>query len=73
MPPRLGSYKPREFIRKIRKAGFSPDHQTGSHAILINDRAVRLVVPIHAKEMKRGLLMDLLKQAGLKPEEFARL
>jgi len=73
MPPRLGSYKPREFLRKIRKAGFSVDHQTGSHAVLINKRGVRIVVPVHAREMKRGLLMDLLKQAGMNSEEFMAL
>lgn len=70
---RLGSTKPKEFIRKLKRAGFAVDHQTGSHAILRNAAGIRLTVPVHAREMKRGLLMDLLKQAGISGEEFSRL
>ena len=67
---RLGSVKPREFIRKLRSAGYELDHQSGSHAVLYHPSGVRLVVPIHAREMKRGLLLSLIKQAGLTPEAF---
>ncbi len=73
MAGRLGSVKPREFVRKMKRAGFSVDHQTGSHAILLDSHGTRLVVPIHARDMKRGLLMDLLKQAGLSVERFQDL
>ena len=73
MAGRLRSVKPREFVRKMRLAYFMVDHQTGSHMILLNQRGVRLVVPMHAREMKRGLLMDLLKQAGLTRQEFQAL
>lgn len=73
MAGRLGSVRPRKFVRKMRRADFKIDHQTGSHVILLNQRGVRLVVPVHAREMKRGLLMDLLKQAGLTREEFQKL
>jgi predicted RNA binding protein YcfA (HicA-like mRNA interferase family) len=73
MNGRLGSVRPRLFVRKMHKAGFYDDHQTGSHLILINERNTRLVVPIHTREMKRGLLMDLLKQAGISIDEFNRL
>ena len=73
MTGRLGSVKPREFVRKLKRSGFLVDHQTGSHAVLLNGRGVRLVVPMHAREMKRGLLMDLLKQAGITPDEFSKL
>ncbi|MEK7477386.1 MAG: type II toxin-antitoxin system HicA family toxin [Candidatus Coatesbacteria bacterium] len=70
MPGRLGSVKPRQFIRRMQRAGFTIDHQTGSHVILLDSRGTRLTVPVHAREMKRGLLMDLLKQAGMSREEF---
>lgn len=71
--PRLGSVKPREFIRKLRRFDFRVDHQTGSHVVLIHSDGTRLIVPYHAREMKRGLLSALLKQAKLSPEEFRSL
>ena len=67
---RLGSVKPKEFIRKLQRFGFAVDHQTGSHVILHHPNGTRLTVPYHAREMKRGLLAALLKQAGLSIEEF---
>ncbi len=73
MAGRLGSVKPRQFVSKMKRAGFRIDRQTGSHAVLLDNRGIRLVVPMHAKEMKRGLLMDLLKLAGLSTEHFRKL
>ena len=70
---RLGSVKPREFVRKLKRAGFAVDHQTGSHLVLYHPSGVRLVVPMHAREMKRGLLVALIKQAGLSIESFQEL
>jgi predicted RNA binding protein YcfA (HicA-like mRNA interferase family) len=70
---RAASVKPKQFVRKMKRAGFHIDHQTGSHLVLLNERGIRLTVPMHAREMKRGLLADLLKQAGISPEEFGRL
>ena len=73
MAGRLGSFKPKEVIRKLKKAGFREDRQSGSHVLLINSEGRRTTVPVHAKEMKRGLLADVVKQAGLTLEEFQAL
>ncbi len=73
MSPRLGSVRPREFIAKMKRAGFWVDRQRGSHVILLNESGVRLSVPMHAREMKRGLLMGLIKMADLSVEEFEEL
>ena len=72
MSPRLPIIKPREFIRRIKKHGFRIDHQTGSHVILVDNNGHRIVVPYHVKDLKRGLLVSLIKQAGLTIEEFIR-
>ena len=32
-----------------------------------------VTVPIHTREMPRGALMAIIKDAGLAPEEFANL
>ena len=70
---RLGSIRPKEFIQKLKRAGFIIDHQTGGHVILYHSRGVRLSVPYHAREMKRGLLIALLKQSGITLDEFKNL
>lgn len=71
---RLGSLKPKELIRKLKKANFHTDHISGSHVVLFNfSTNVRVVVPYHAKELKRGLLFGIIKQAGLTIEEFQNL
>ena len=57
----------------MKRAGFTGDHQTGSHTIMLNSRGIRIVVPMHAREMKRGLLMDLLKHVGLTSDEYRKL
>jgi len=72
MNHRLGSIKPKEFIRRLKKLGFRVDHQTGSHVVLLDDKKHRVVVPYHVREMKRGLLIGLIKQAGLTIEEFSK-
>ena len=70
MSARLGSIKPKEFIRRLRKAGFRIDHQTGSHVTLLDDAGHRIVVPFHVRDLKKGLLFKLIKQAGFTVEEF---
>lgn len=71
MSGRIGTIKPKEFIRRLKKIGFRVDHQTGSHVALVSNDGRRIVVPYHVKEMKRGLLFGLIKQAGITPDEFA--
>lgn len=72
MRSRLPNIKPKEFIRRLKKHGFRIDHQTGSHITLIDDNGHRIIVPYHVKDMKKGLLFGLIKQAGFTIEEFTR-
>ena len=53
------------------KLGYQPDHQTGSHMILRNKDPPyrRLTIPNH-KEISRGTLKAIIRQAGLTIEEF---
>ena len=64
-----------EVIKLLTKVGFSVARQKGSHIILIKQttsekRAV--VVPNH-KEIDIGTLIEIIRQAGLKREEFLQL
>ncbi len=74
MARRLPALRPREMVRAFQRAGFTVDHQTGSHVILRHPETRRKVsVPRHNKDLRRGLMMALIHQAGLTPQEFAEL
>lgn len=70
--PRLSG---KEVIKTLFKIGYIPARQKGSHVILkkkteSGEKAV--VVPLH-KEVDRGTLLEIIRQAGLKKEEFLKL
>ena len=57
----------------MAKVGFSLDRQKGSHLILFRaDPPTTLSVPDH-RELDRGTLRALLRQAGISPAEFILL
>ena len=63
----------RECIQALAKAGFEKKRQQGSHVILRRDNPfAQLVVPDH-KELDRGTLRAIIRQAGLSVEEFDKL
>ena len=61
-----------EMVRILRRAGFVWDHTEGSHMILLHPNGLRVSVPRH-RELGRGLLRSLIRDAGLTREEFLRL
>jgi predicted RNA binding protein YcfA (HicA-like mRNA interferase family) len=61
----------REVVKVLAKAGFRVARQRGSHLILIKDEYI-VPVPKH-REIKRGLLMEIIAEAGLTKEEFLKL
>ena len=61
-----------EFARIVARIGFSLDRTEGSHMILIGPTGRRLSVPKH-RELGRGLLRALIRDAGLTRNEFLRL
>ncbi len=58
--------KSRELIKIIKKEGFSFNRQSGSHAIYKNASGKMLVIPIHSRDIPKGTLHAILKDAGLK-------
>ena len=56
----------------VARIGFSLDRMEGSHMILIGPTGRRLTVPKH-RELGRGLLRSLIRDAGLTREEFLEL
>jgi predicted RNA binding protein YcfA (HicA-like mRNA interferase family) len=71
---RLPVVSGREVVRALSRIGYRLDHQTGSHLILRHDDPPhrRLTVPDH-RELAKGTLRSLIRQAGLTVEEFSRL
>ena len=74
MAQRIPAVKPREVIQVLEAAGFSAEHQTGSHMIMRHGESGRKVtVPYHGRDLKRSTLAAILRQAGLSRQEFLRL
>jgi len=61
----------REVVKALGKAGFVAARQKGSHLILVKNDYV-VPVPKH-EEIKRGLLIEIITEAGMTREEFLRL
>jgi len=59
-------------IRAFQKLGYQLDHQTGSHIILRHPQMRRLTVPNH-RELAKGTLRALIREAGLTKKEFVNL
>lgn len=63
-----------EAAKTFRKVGYELDEQEGSHMILRHTSPPhrRLSIPNH-RELAKGTLRSLIRQAGLTVEEFSRL
>ena len=61
-----------DFVRAMEKMGYVWDHTEGSHMIMLHPTGRRLSVPRH-RELGRGLLRSLIRDAGLTRQEFIRL
>lgn len=72
--PKLPVLSGQEVVKALQKAGFQVHHQKGSHIVLKQavPPYIRLPVPNH-KEIKRGLLRAVIREAGLTREEFLEL
>lgn len=69
--PKLPSLTPREIIKIIEKKGFVLDRIKGSHHIYYHSETKkRVVVPFHKKDLPKGTLLEILRQAGLSKDEL---
>ena len=69
--PKLPVISGKELIKALSKLGYLVDHQTGSHIILRHKEQPhrRLTIPNH-REISKGTLRAIIRQAGLTREEF---
>jgi predicted RNA binding protein YcfA (HicA-like mRNA interferase family) len=63
----------RECLKSLERAGFYFKRQEGSHMILRRDDPfAQVVIPDH-KELDRGTLRAIIRQAGLSVDNFVKL
>ena len=69
---RLGSYRGEEVVRAFQRAGWKIARQRSSHVILEKEGyEATLSVPVHkGKNVKRGTLRDLIKDARMSVDEY---
>lgn len=58
---------PKEMVKLLKQNGFVESGQKGSHLKMRNPKTGRQTeVPIHSKDLGKGMEQAILKQAGLK-------
>jgi len=75
MNPKLPTITSKQLIRALKRGGFLKHHQTGSHIIFrhVDFAAIRIVVPSHTKDIKKGTLKGILKDAGMTVKDLIDL
>lgn len=63
--PKLPAKTGKQIAKILLAHGFILDHITGSHHIFIREDGRRVSVPIHARNLPKGTLHEILKAAGI--------
>ncbi len=68
---KLPAVRPREVIRFLEQNGFVLDRTSGSHLIYYHPSSRRrAVVPRHNRDIPKGTLLSLLREAGFTRDEM---
>ena len=62
----------RALIRFLLRQGYHKARQSGSHLILEHPARKTLVIPVHAKDLPKGLFLRILEDAEFTLEQFRR-
>ena len=74
MSRKLPALKAKDVLRALQRAGFTVHHTTGSHYILRHaEKSLRVTLPLHNKDLKRGTLGSIIEQSGLTLDQFVEL
>ena len=72
--PKLTPMSATEMVAALKRAGFVPDRQKGSHLTMLHPATRRrAVVPMHPGDLAIGTAHVILREAGISHEEFADL
>jgi predicted RNA binding protein YcfA (HicA-like mRNA interferase family) len=72
MSPALPIMSGLEVVKSLELIGFIQVSQRGSHVKLRHEDGRIVVVPMH-KELAKGTLRSILRQAGIEGNEFIKL
>jgi predicted RNA binding protein YcfA (HicA-like mRNA interferase family) len=68
---KLPGIPPEKLARVLQKCGFHLERISGSHHFYHNPETKKsTVVPFHRGDVPKGLLNEILKEAGISREEF---
>ena len=71
--PKLIPIKPKKLIKILVDLGFSERDAEGSHVFFRHKDGRTTVVPIHNRELSKGLLRKILNNIQLSIEEYEKL
>jgi predicted RNA binding protein YcfA (HicA-like mRNA interferase family) len=68
---KLPCIPPEKLAKILEKCGFELERISGSHYFYHNSKTKKsTVVPFHGFDVPKGLLNEILKQAGISRDEF---
>ena len=72
--PKLPVLSPEKLAKALEKKGFELDRIRGSHhAYCHHDLDITVIIPFHKKEVGKGLLIEIMKQASITRDELLDL
>ena len=72
--PKLPVLSPEKLARVLERKGFVLDRVRGSHHAYFHPNLdATITIPFHKKEVGKGLLIEIMKQAGITREELLDL
>jgi predicted RNA binding protein YcfA (HicA-like mRNA interferase family) len=71
--PKLPVLTSESVVKLLKKKGFVLDRSKGSHRIYYHQlTGKRVVVPFHKKDLPKGTLLEILRQAGISKEDLKK-
>lgn len=71
--PKLNPIKPKKLVKMLEKLGFKQRDAEGSHVFFKHIDGRTTVIPIHNKDIGKGLLKKILYDIRLEVEEYEKL
>ena len=69
--PKLPALTPKKIVSILKRHGFKLDHTTGSHFVFYHPQnGRRVIVPFHSKDLPKGTLQSILKEAGISRDDI---
>jgi len=70
---RLTIISDKDMVKMLQKIGFIEVRQNGSHRFFTHSDGRCTVVPVHGKDLKRGLIKGILKDVKITDDEYEEL